>query len=88
MENTTSTEFVEWVEYLDREELEGFHRDDYNFAQLAKVMVECWSKGKKHTTEDFLLKFRRAGEVKEKKKPNLKAEKAVWFSLLGMKEKA
>lgn len=83
-------QFVMWRVYLDEEEIDGFHRQDYYFAQICQVIVACNSKNPKGIKlKDFLLKF-----AKDKPKSNLTTKeelrkkmmysRAAWAGLLGI----
>ncbi len=80
---TTSTEFVDWRVYL-QQEINGFHREDYFFAQIACEIRRVLAKHKKRIKpEHFLIKFDTKGEEatpQSKKHASMKS-KAFWFSL-------
>lgn len=87
---TTPTQFVMWRVYLDEEEINGFHREDYYLAQICQLIVAVNSKNPKGIKlKDFLLKF-----AKEKQKSGLTTKqelrkkmlysRAAWAGLLGI----
>jgi len=84
-EETTSTEFLQWIQYLD-DQINAFHREDYFLANIAKVLVQANVKDpKKVKLEDYLVKFKKAIPVSRQKKLNsMKNSFAAW---LGIKKK-
>ncbi len=83
---TTSTEFLLWIEYLKREQT-IHRREDYYYAQIAAEIRKTRAKyPEKIKLSHLLLKF---GVRKEKKKMNvkkrIKASKKFWMNFLGMK---
>jgi len=84
----TSTEFVDWVAYLDDEEINGFCREDYYLANIAAEIRRSYVKEPMRVKlEDFLMKFRSDSKLrKPKKKMNIeertKKAKAFWGALL------
>jgi hypothetical protein len=85
---TTSTEFNDWMLYLELEP-NLFHREDYYLAQIAAFIVKA--NAKKNVAirlKDFLLKF--VPEQKSKpltKEMRLQQSKQFWFNLVGMNKK-
>lgn len=56
-EETTSTEFLDWLEYLDWD-VNAFHREDWFLAQIAQEIRRTISKDpEKVEVDDFLRKF-------------------------------
>lgn len=91
MRETTSSEFIEWCEYLDLEETHGFHRTDYYLAQVAAEIRRMNSKNpRKVKLLDFLLKFKR--KEADKPKPGdadgrMQQSKQFWKALTGIGNK-
>jgi hypothetical protein len=88
MAETTSTEFVEWQEYFEKE-LNMPRREDYYLAQIAAEVYRGNAKTPASVrTNHFLLKF----TTEEKKKPISEAEiqqrtvnsKVAWFAIANM----
>ena len=88
-DKTTSSEFVDWMWYLDWLDTDGFHREDYYLAQIASEIRRSFiAKPEKVRLTDFLLKF-------QEKKPEpvlmpeqrMKKSKSAWLGLFKMKEK-
>lgn len=85
----TSTEFVDWVAYLDEEETNKVHREDYYFANIAAEIRRSYVKNPmKVKLESFLMKFKKSGLNKSKKEPKMTKEertkraKTFWGALL------
>lgn len=82
-QQTTSSEFVEWVEYLDS--LWNVpDRKDYLLANIAAEV--CRTRVKRPASvkvQDFILKFSNAAH---KKPPSTEASKAFWFAAVGVKK--
>lgn len=88
---TSSTEFVVWMEYL-RQDANVFHRMDYYLAQIAAEVRRLYVKyPKKVKLSDFLLKFKFEDEKRVRKKMSLKKRtdmaKKFWSTVLGFKQK-
>lgn len=88
-QQTTSTEFLLWVEYLKLKRKEP-RREDYYLAQIAAEVCKARAKyPDKVKLTDFILKF--SVEKKKKKKMSIKkkieASKRFWFSKLGLNYK-
>jgi hypothetical protein len=97
-QQTSSTEFVGWMVYLQENEfINGHHRIDYYLAQIAmwakKAIVK---KPESVTMEDMMLQFSKVSEMmntpqEQKKKQAVEDRTAhsknFWFSALGMKTK-
>lgn len=84
---TTSTEFAEWIEYL---ELKEKSRIDYWYwAQIACEIRRSWSsKPKMVKIKTFLLNFAtKKRTTKLSKEEYTKRMKAKWFSIIGYKPK-
>ena len=88
MEATSSTEFVEWMAYLDDEVERGFHREDYLFAMVAAEIRKGNVKNPRSVKmKDFILDF--SGKKKEEEHQALSLEertarsKGFWFSVAG-----
>ncbi len=69
---------------LDRE-LNGFHREDYFLANIARTLAQVNSDGKKEITlEPFLLKFQTAQDVKPvNPAAKVMKSKSFWASIFG-----
>jgi len=83
----TSTEFVDWVVYLDDEEINGFHREDYYLANIAAEVRRSYIKDPtKVRTESFLMKFKKKDEierpVKMTREERTKRAKSFWGAVL------
>lgn len=88
---TTSSEFVEWIHFLDLE-VNSFHRENYYLAQIAAEVRRGHVKDPgKVKIDDLILKF-------ENKDPNLRVDdlspddrmarsKSFWLATLGMSGK-
>ena len=87
-QKTTSTEFVLWMEYLEKD-TNAFHREDYYLAQIAAEIRRSFVKKPKQVKlKDFLLKF--VMQEKPKKlsiKERTKRMKQFWFFHVGLKDK-
>jgi len=69
MNQTTSTEFVDWMTFFEMER-SSFHREDYYLAQIAaEVRRSIVKKPQEVQVQDFLLKF----------SPRLKKEEENWM---------
>lgn len=83
----TSSEFLEWIAYLDLEE-EMLKKEDYYFANIAAEVRRSWVQDKqKVDVNSFLMKWKRK-EIK-KKKPMSKEEitkshKTFWGVILNV----
>lgn len=84
----TSTEFVNWIAYLDDEEENRFHREDYYLAQIAAEIRRSYVKDPRSVKiESFLMKFERKVKPKKSKmtmKERTKKAKAYWSALMGV----
>ena len=70
-QETTSTEFLDWIEYLEQD-VNAFHREDYFLANIAREICQIREmlskKPKRVKLKSFLLKF-----TKEKKRKIIKS---------------
>lgn len=72
---TTSSEFTEWMEYFDQD-VNAFHREDYLLANvIAHLYILLTTTKKRIKLEDYLLKFK----TKEPEKQIDKKEAADSF---------
>jgi len=93
-QETTSTEFLDWMEYLEQD-VNGFHREDYFLANIAKEICQVREmfakKPKSMKLEWFLQKFTSKKEKKAVKSLTKEeaAEKAKrpWLGWAGIKRK-
>jgi len=78
-----SSEFVDWVVYLD-DEPNRFHRDDYNFARLAAEIRRSYVKDPMTVKEEsFLIEFREKKKVKKLTiEEKTKRDKKFWGTVL------
>ena len=92
--NTTSTEFLEWRIYLDRE-IEATQKIDFYLASIACEMRRNYAKSPaKVKLEDLILNFEARKEVGTVKRELTEDEieikqdesKAKWWGFLGMKK--
>ena len=79
---TSSTQFLDWIEYLDIE-INAFHREDFNFASLAKILVQCNSKNPKNVKlEDYLIKFKKKiPKTRQDTLNRMKESIAAWIGI-------
>jgi len=79
----SSTEFLEWITYLD-EDANRFHREDYYLAQIAAEIRRSFVKEPiKVKIESFLMKFKRKEKAKKlSKEERTKRAKAFWGVIL------
>jgi hypothetical protein len=89
MRQTSSTQYLQWMEYL-RTEPNDFHRDDEYFNQILAALYHLLYKntgrGSPYTSSDFQLKFVSKTEVRKEKPTKVSkmaASKAVWLSAMG-----
>lgn len=98
---TTSTEFLEWCEFLEWEQTEGFHRYDHYFAQLTAEVVRGRVKDTHKVKDDaYMIKFTAASKPapsapaaaptkgtrsKADAKARLRRSKAAWGAFAGKK---
>ena len=81
-----STEFLEWIAYLDADE-DKFHREDYYLANIAAEIRRSYVKDPmKVRTDSFLMKFKKDRKPRKKKKLSIKERtkraKAFWGAVL------
>lgn len=83
-EGTTSSEFVEWVRYLELE-VNDFDRQDYYLAQIAAEIRRGNAKYPRQIkVEDFVLKFKTESEIR--KNPTMAEAKAFFFTAVGLRD--
>ena len=84
---TTSTEFLDWIIYLELEP-NTFHRLDYYLAQIAAIIVKVNSKKNSSVKlEDYILNFKSVTEPKKLNwKERMKRSKDYWKSIVGLKK--
>lgn len=79
-----------WSVFLDKNELEGFHRSDHGFAMIAAEVRRTNVKDPKSVkVSDFLPRFKRVQLKPESVSPRdrkkaLKNSKAFWLGGLGL----
>ena len=79
-QRTTSSEFVEWMQYLEEEQNEPTVEHHY-LAQIAAVIAQAHSKkGKKVKLSDFIIRFTDT----KPKRSDCESSKAFWFGLVGL----
>lgn len=80
-EKTTSTEYIEWMEFLERD-INSFHREDYFLANLALEVRRSWvANPNQEKLKTFLLRFSRENETPT---TGPLSSKQIWCSLLGV----
>ena len=80
-----STEFIDWIVYLDDEELNGFRREEFYLANIAAEIRRSWIKNPVGVKlESFLMRFKKGKTEKPKmtKVERTKRAKAFWGTLL------
>jgi len=83
---TSSTEFLDWMVFLDME-VNAFHREDFNFANLIKTLVQCNSKNPKSVKlENYLIKFKPKTVIPKNRQANLNRMKESLKTWLGVKK--
>lgn len=89
MRKTTSSEFLEWCQYLDSKQNE-FHREDYFFAQIAAEVRRGLVKDPASIrVEDFLIKFEprfggSSGPIADAREVDVDS-KSIWYGILGLR---
>ena len=89
MNSTLSTEFLEWMVYLDEVETEGFDRIVFQLAELTAEVRRSWVKDKDRVKRDwFLLKFSKSKKVEktddiEEKKTKGARSESIWNAIIG-----
>ena len=89
MQETTSSEFVDWMEYFNQE-INFFHREDYYLAQIATEIRRTIVKNPRTVkVKDFIIKFLRKDEKSLQKdaEEKTKQSKAFWLGAFGIKAK-
>lgn len=78
LQETTSTEFLDWMEYL-KQDVNAFHREDYFLASIAMHIRMAFAKdpGKVPKLEHFLLKFKEKVRKKIKVMKEMTREEAA-----------
>jgi len=82
----SSTEFMDWIVYLDDKEINEFRREDYYLANIAAEVRRSYVKDPmKVKIDSFLFNFK--SEKKEKKKMSIeertKRAKSFWGAIVG-----
>lgn len=75
---------MDWISYLDFQDTEGFHREDYFLAQIAAEVKRSWVKNpEKVSAKEFLLKFstEQPSPIRDKQ---AKANEAKRFFLMSL----
>jgi len=91
-EETTSTQFIDWMTYLEQD-VNAFHREDYFLANIAKEVQRTIAKDRKSVKlKPFLLKFVREGVKRVARRPTVEKEateksKSRWLAWAGIKGK-
>ena len=68
-QETTSTQFLDWIEYLEQD-VNAFHREDYFLASIAREVCqvrEMFSKKPKHIKLEWFLQKFTLKKVKDEK---------------------
>jgi len=82
----SSTGFVDWITYLDNEEINGFHREDYYLANIATEIRRSYVKDPmKVKFESFLNIFKKESKTKKAKmtkEERTKVAKSFWGNFL------
>jgi hypothetical protein len=86
MDSTTSSQFVEWLEYLERD-INAFHREDYYHAQIAAEIRRSFVKKPRNVkAKQFLLKFQHMKpKVAQSFEEVCEKSKRFWFGMFGKK---
>ncbi len=89
-QETTSTEFLDWMEYL-KQDVNAFHREDYFLANIARYICVSFAKDSKKVPklERFLLRFTEKRKVKKAmtKKEAAEKSKRYWLPWAGVNKK-
>lgn len=81
-EETTSSEFLEWMQYFAMEP-NFFHREDHYLAQIAAwIRRSGFQHPDQVKDEDFIIKFGTAADMKETKPSKAEAAKRFFGGLL------
>lgn len=90
-EETTSTQFLDWMEYLEQD-VNAFHREDYFLANIARLLQMAIAKNpEKVKLKHFLFEFVNK-RIKKKEKPLTKKKaaermKSQFLAWAGIKRK-
>ena len=77
---TTSTEFLDWMIYLEQD-VNAFHREDFFLANIAKSIIQANSKDPKSVKlKHFLLKFEQE-DSKASKASKMKQSLLAWAGI-------
>lgn len=83
-EETSSTEFLDWLEYL-RQDINVHRREDYYLANIAKEIRRTITKDRQNIKlEPFLLEFETKTITEKKKRTNTLGN---WLTWAGIKAK-
>ena len=85
MMETTSSEFVDWKYYLERD-VNAFHREDYYLARISMQIANMFSKSPQKL-KSFLIKFTSKKAVKTTPKEKGMLLKKKFLSWAGIKPK-
>jgi len=86
-EETTSSQFVMWMEYLNQD-VNAFHRENYYWAQIAWIIARVFGGDKNSKVENYILEFKNDGKKKKlTAEQEIKKSKSFWQSLVGLKRK-
>ena len=81
MQETSSTDFIQWMSYLEKD-TNAFHREDYYLAQIALEVRRSYVKSPaKVKMKDMILEFKRA----QKAVDVMATSKAAWGACLNVK---
>lgn len=92
MEKTTSSEFIEWMAYLDLE-MHQTKKEDYYLAQVAAEVRRSFVKSPQSVhVKDFILSFTRAersslGGGSPAMEDPIQRSKNYWSAVLGLEKK-
>ena len=68
-----SSAFLEWITYLDGEEIDKYQKEDYYLANIAAEIRRSYVKDPMRVKmESFLMKFKKKDSSKEQKKMSIK----------------
>ena len=88
MESVTSTEFLDWIWYLDWKDTKEFNRSDHYLAQIAAQIERGQVKHpEKVTVQSKILKFTKDGDKQVEAKNGVQNSKNYWMALAGIKGK-
>lgn len=80
----SSTEFLDWIIYLN-EEINSFHREDFYLAQIAAEIRRSWINNPKEVKlNSFLMKFGKSKPKKLSIEEKTRRSKRFWSNLVGM----